>query len=188
MIWPAPSHSRTAPDGRSVGGALAAERLEEGTVGPGILAAAVADFDELDAGTLDVALFDQGLAGFLLSAEAPDLAYVSVVFLPKAPAGALRATAVARARFAPLLAAQYSANAYPFSVRYQNCNQWVAELLATAWAPPDERATAPAPALRGRAQAWLQQTGYAPRPVTIDSHLTRLAAGFVPLVHLDDHP
>ena len=48
-------------------------------------------------------LFDQGLAGFLLSAEAPDLAYVSVVFLPKAPAGALRATAVARARFAPLL-------------------------------------------------------------------------------------
>ena len=113
---------------------------------------------------------------------------MSVVFLPKAPAGALRATAVARARFAPLLAAQYSANAYPFSVRYQNCNQWVAELLATAWAPPDERATAPAPALRGRAQAWLQQTGYAPRPVTIDSHLTRLAAGFVPLVHLDDHP
>ena len=133
-------------------------------------------------------LFDQGLAGFLMSAEAPDLAYVSVVFLPKAPAGALRATAVDRARFAPLLAAQYSANAYPFSVRYQNCNQWVAELLATAWAPPDERATAPAPALRGRAQAWLQQTGYAPRPVTIDSHLTRLAAGFVPLVHLDDHP
>ena len=133
-------------------------------------------------------LFDQGLAGFLLSAEAPDLAYVSVVFLPKAPAGALRATAVDRARFAPLLAAQYSANAYPFSVRYQNCNQWVAELLATAWAPPQALSATQPAALRGRAQAWLQQTGYAPRPITVDSHLTKLAAGFVPLVHLDDHP
>ena len=34
-----------------------------------------------------------------------------------------------------LLGREYSANAYPFSPRYQNCNQWVAELLATAWRP-----------------------------------------------------
>ncbi|AVO35987.1 DUF2145 domain-containing protein [Ottowia oryzae] len=133
-------------------------------------------------------LFDQGLAGFVLSADAPDLAYVSIVFLPMAPGDALQATAVDRARFAPLLAAQYSANAYPFSVRYQNCNQWVAELLATAWGPPQALSATQPAALRGRAQAWLQQTGYAPRPITVDSHLTKLAAGFVPLVHLDDHP
>ncbi|MCK7494979.1 MAG: DUF2145 domain-containing protein [Comamonadaceae bacterium] len=30
-------------------------------------------------------------------------------------------------------AGTYSANAYPFSTRYQNCNQWVMELLASAW-------------------------------------------------------
>ena len=32
-----------------------------------------------------------------------------------------------------LLGATYSANAYPFSLQYQNCNQWVAEMLAAAW-------------------------------------------------------
>ena len=131
-------------------------------------------------------LFDQGLAGFLVSAEAPDLAFVSIVFLPRAQADDLRRAATDRDRFAPLLAAHYSANAYPFSVRYQNCNQWVAELLATAWAPSQDR---PSPAaLREGAQRWLRQTGYAPEPITIDSHLTKLVAGFMPLIHLDDHP
>ena len=62
-------------------------------------------------------LFDQGLAGFLVSAETPDLAFVSIVFLPKDHAATLREAARDRARFAPLLAAQYSANAYPFSLR-----------------------------------------------------------------------
>lgn len=132
-------------------------------------------------------LFDQGLAGFLVSAETPDLAFVSIVFLPRDKADALHAAALDRARFAPLLAAQYSANAYPFSVRYQNCNQWVAELLATAWAPLD-RGEQREGVLREGAQQWLRQTGYAPRPIAVDSHLTKLVAGFVPLIHLDDHP
>jgi hypothetical protein len=132
-------------------------------------------------------LFDQGLAGFLVSAETPDLAFVSIVFLPKDQADTLRQTARDRALFAPLLAAQYSANAYPFSMRYQNCNQWVAELLATAWAPRYAGGQT-GQALRQTAQQWLQQTGYAPKPIAVDSHLTKLVAGFVPLVHLDDHP
>ena len=132
-------------------------------------------------------LFDQGLAGFLVSAETPDLAFVSIVFLPKSQADDLRRTARDRTRFAPLLAAQYSANAYPFSVRYQNCNQWVAELLATAWAPPYPGEPS-SRALREGAQQWLRQTGYAPQPITVDSHLTKLVASFIPLVHLDDHP
>lgn len=128
-------------------------------------------------------LFDQGLAGFLMSAEAPDLAYVSVVLLPAAEASRLREAALDLPRVSRLLAATYSANAYPFSTRYQNCNQWVAELLAAAWAPlPDS------PALRSEAQAWLQQAGYNPQPVAIDSHLTKLVGSLLPLVHLDDHP
>ena len=35
-----------------------------------------------------------------------------------------------------LLGATYSANAYAFSQKYQNCNQWVAELLAVQGAVP----------------------------------------------------
>src|SRR5499427_2941883 len=49
-----------------------------------------------------------------------------------------------------LVATDYSANAYPFSVRYQNCNQWVIEMLAAAWGGLTDGA-----ALRARAQAWL---------------------------------
>ena len=128
-------------------------------------------------------IFDQGLAGFLMSAEAPDLAFVSIVFLPKAQATVLREAALDRVRVSRLLAAQYSANAYPFSVRYQNCNQWVAELLAAAWAP-----LADDPQLRVHAQSWLQQSGYAPKLVQIDSHLTKFVGSMLPLVHLDDHP
>ena len=128
-------------------------------------------------------LFDQGLAGFLMSAEAPDLAFVSVVLLPREQARALREAALDHARVSRLLAAAYSANAYPFSTRYQNCTQWVAELLAAAWGP-----LADGPQLRERAQSWLQHTGYAPQPVAIDSHLTKLVGSLLPLVHLDDHP
>ncbi len=128
-------------------------------------------------------LFDQGLAGFLMSAEAPDLAYVSIVLLPADDARRLREAALDMPRVSRLLAATYSANAYPFSTRYQNCNQWVAELLATAWAPlPD------GPALRSEAQTWLRQAGYNPKPIAIDSHLTKLVGSLLPLVHLDDHP
>ena len=59
----------------------------------------------------------------------------------------------------------------------------MAELLATAWAPlPD------GPALRSEAQTWLRQAGYNPKPVAIDSHLTKLVGSLLPLVHLDDHP
>ncbi|MDA7418343.1 DUF2145 domain-containing protein [Xenophilus arseniciresistens] len=128
-------------------------------------------------------LFDQGLAGFLMSADSPDLAHVSIVFLPREAADALLLAAQDRQRALRLLAATYSANAYPFSLRYQNCNQWVAELLATAWgALPD------GPDLRQRAQDWLRAEHYRPTPVHIDSHLTKFAGGFMPLLHLDDHP
>ena len=122
----------------------------------------------------------------MLSADAPDLAFVSIVFLPRSHAQSLRRTALDRALATPLLAATYSANAYPFSLRYQNCNQWVAELLATAWAPL--AASPDGPPLRQRAQDWLRQTGYVPTTVNIDSHLTKVVAGFMPLLHLDDHP
>lgn len=128
-------------------------------------------------------LYDQGLAGYLLSAEAPDLAFVSVVLLPYEAAASLRAAALDTARAARLLASTYSANAYPFSTRYQNCNQWTAELLASAWGE-----LADGPDLRARAQAWLAANGYDPEPVDVGSYLVKIVASLMPLIHLDDHP
>jgi hypothetical protein len=128
-------------------------------------------------------LYDQGLAGFLLGVEDPAVGYVSIVLLPRSEAAALERTALDKARALRLLAATYSANAYPFSLRYQNCNQWVMELLATAWGALDDAAD-----LRERAQAWLVDRAYAPAPVEVGSHALMFAAAFIPWLHLDDHP
>ena len=128
-------------------------------------------------------LYDQGLAGFLFGIDDPAVGYASVLLLQGEQADALEHTALDNARALRLLAARYSANAYPFSAAYQNCNQWVAELLAAAWAPLADAAD-----LRARAQQWLAQAGYAPAPVEVHSHLLMFAAPFVPMIHVDDHP
>jgi hypothetical protein len=128
-------------------------------------------------------IFDQGLAGFTMGIDDPSLGYVAIVRLPADAAVALRRAALDKPRALHLLAADYSANAYPFSLRYQNCNQWVMELLAMAWgdlADGDE--------LRARAQDWLRGADYAPAPVAVGSRLLMLAAAFTPFLHLDDHP
>jgi hypothetical protein len=82
-----------------------------------------------------------------------------------------------------LLAARYSAVAHPYSTAYQNCNQWVMEMLAAAWAPLDD-----GDALRAQAQRWLAAQGYAPAPIEVGSHLLMAIAPFVPLLRWDDHP
>ena len=128
-------------------------------------------------------LFDQGVAGFLFGTDDPSVGYLSLLVLPEPEADAVERAALDRARALRLLAATYSANAYPFSLRYQNCNQWVMELLASAWG-----GLADGGDLRARAQAWLAAQGYGPRPVEVGSHALMLAAGFIPWIHLDDHP
>jgi len=128
-------------------------------------------------------LFDQGMAGFLLGSDDPVLDHASIVLLPESDGAALARTSLDPRLALDLLAADYSANAYVFSTRYQNCNQWVMELLAAAWGRLD--ASRPA---RDEAQRWLQAQGYAPAPVAIDSHALMFAAQFVPLIHVSDHP
>lgn len=128
-------------------------------------------------------LYDQGIAGFLFNGDEQAVGHVSLVLLPPEAALALRRAAIDRQRALRLLAGHYSANAYPFSTRYQNCNQWVVELMAAAWG-----GLADGDDLRERAQAWLADNGYDPAPVDLDSHLLKFAAVFMPLVHLDDHP
>ena len=128
-------------------------------------------------------IYDQGLAGFVTGIDDPALGYVSIVRLPADAAGALRRTSLDTPRALHLLAARYSANAYPFSLRYQNCNQWVMELLAVAWGD-----LADGDDLRPRAQRWLRDAHYAPEPVDVRSHALMFAASFIPFLHLDDHP
>lgn len=128
-------------------------------------------------------LFDQGIAGFVFGGDEHDIGYVSIVALAPGAAAAIDRVARNDALALQLLAGRYSADAYAFSTEYQNCNQWVAELLAAAWG-----ALGDGDGLRERAQAWLQAQGYAPDGVAVDSHLLMFLAPFVPLVHLDDHP
>jgi hypothetical protein len=128
-------------------------------------------------------LFDQGVAGFALGADAPDTGHVSLVFLDGENGEQLARAAEDKRLALALLAGQYSANAYAFGTRYQNCNQWVAEILASAWG---HLSGGDAP--RERAQAWLREQGYTAGPVKVPSHWMMFAGQFVPLLHVGDHP
>jgi len=128
-------------------------------------------------------IFDQGTAGFAMGTDNAALGYVSLVRLPAETLAPLRQALLDPARVQHLLAGRYSANAYPFSLEYQNCNQWVAELLAAAWGELADGGD-----LRARAQDWLRTASYAPDPVQISSRWLMFGALFVPLIHLDDHP
>jgi hypothetical protein len=128
-------------------------------------------------------LFDQGVPGFALGADAPVRGHMSLLFLPDEEERLLQRAALNTPLALALLAGKYSANAYAYGTRYQNCNQWVAELIASAWGRLDGRE-----APREQAQAWLRAQGYAAGPVKIPSHALMFAGQFVPLVHLNDHP
>ena len=129
-------------------------------------------------------LFDQGLPGFLLGGADPDQGHIVVLLLPDAAARTLEATALDPRLALRVLGTTYSANAHAFSTRYQNCNQWVAELLAQAWGslPAD------APDARAQAQQWLRQQGYQPTRMQVTNPLVTLAAALMPWLHTDDHP
>ena len=128
-------------------------------------------------------IFDQGVAGFAMGIDNPALGYVSIVRLPAVAAATLRQAALDTPRVLDLVAAEYSANAYAFSLLYQNCNQWVMEMLAVAWGD-----LAAGNGLRARAQDWLRLVQYEPQPIAVGSRLLMMAAAFVPFLHLDDHP
>ena len=136
-------------------------------------------------------LFDQGLAGFVMGTDDPGTGFLSILLLPPDAAAAVERAALDKPLALRLLAPRYSANAYPYSLRYQNCNQWVMELLASAWGglqPASSAAGAADDDSRARAQAWLAAQGYAPAPVQVGAHWLMAAGGFIPWIHFDDHP
>lgn len=129
-------------------------------------------------------LFDQGISGFALGADAPSSGHVSLLFLPEEDGVQLERAARDKRLALALLAGKYSANAHAYSTTYQNCNQWVAELLAGAWGGVAGEGAQ----VREQAQDWLRGQGYVPGPVRVPGHLLMFAGQFVPLVHVNDHP
>ncbi len=128
-------------------------------------------------------IFDQGISGFMLGTDDASVGYVSVVFLPAAEAAELERAALDNRQALQLLGPTYSANAYPFSLRYQNCNQWVMELLAAAWGHLDD-----AENLRAQAQRWLKDQAYMPSVIDVAFRPLMWLGAFIPWVHGDDHP
>ena len=134
-------------------------------------------------------LFDQGVSGFVLGLSDPAAGYVSVITLPEPEAAALQRAVLDRALALGALGTRYSANAHAFSVAYQNCNQWVAEMLAGAWGPPPEPLiTASTEARRQQAQAWLAQQGYQPSVFEVGFRPWMWLGRLIPHLHEDDHP
>ncbi len=141
-------------------------------------------------------IFDQGLSAFITGAQEggtaaddPDRARVAIVLLPADAAHALASSARHNAQALALLGGTYSANAHAYSTLYQNCNQWVAELMGVAWSTSAsvEVAPPPAAATRQAAQQHLSTLRYAPATVPLRWWMRPLAPA-LPFVHEDDHP
>ena len=142
-------------------------------------------------------LFDQGLAGFVLGVHQAELARISLLWWPPEVAARLAAAAQHDPTALALMAGDYSANAHAWGVQRQNCNQWVAELVAWAEHVPgdghghdhdrsDGQSKAPMPD-RPAAQEALRALGYTPAAVWVPPPLAWLAAAS-PWLTLSDHP
>jgi len=128
-------------------------------------------------------IFDQGMSGFVMGALDPAEGYVSIVLLPPDAAHALEQSALDDTQVLRLLGATYSANAYAFGQLYQNCNQWLAELMAHAWG-----SLAPDGDARAQAQDWLRDQHYQPSTFYLGWGPLAWLAGLLPWLHTDDHP
>lgn len=133
-------------------------------------------------GSAQADLWRQGLAEFFL--DDPFEFRAGVVVLSAAAQAALLPVLQDNARSAVLHTPAYNMLAYPWSVTYQQSNQWAIETLAYAMALQG----LPQPATRARAQAWLQFQGYQPTTLRLGP-LTRLGARATSAnIAFDDHP
>jgi hypothetical protein len=131
-------------------------------------------------------IFDQGMAGFVQGTDDLDVGYISVVILPNEGSDRIAQLALSNQQSLHLLNPNYSAIAYGLGLQYQNCNQWVIEMIASALCCNADDALA----LVGRSQAldWLRQQSYQPEVINVGSRFLMWIAPFVPLIALDDHP
>lgn len=128
-------------------------------------------------------IFDQGMAGFVMGSNDASRGYLSLLFLPEEAATTLERAALDDRLALEFLGSTYSANAYAFSTLYQNCNQWLAELLASAWGNLSQPVET-----RQAAQEWLQKQGYAPSVMHVGWRPLIWLASQLQWLHNDDHP
>ena len=128
-------------------------------------------------------IFDQGMSGFVLGVNDANEGYVSIVLLPAEAAAPLERAALDDRQSLQLLGTRYSANAYAFSQRYQNCNQWLAEMLASVWG---DLALQDDP--RSAAQQWLADQDYQPTVFRVGWQPLMWLAARLRWLHSDDHP
>ena len=129
-------------------------------------------------GSARASIFRQGLGEFFLD----DLhAFeAGVVLLSPEVQQALLPVLRDRQRAVRLHTESYNMVAYPWSVRYQQSNQWAIETIASAM-EPDVRT-------REQAQAWLKLKDYQPTTLRIGA-LTRLGGRMTAAnIAFDDHP
>ena len=124
-------------------------------------------------------VFDQGMAGFLHGSRHSQAGFLSVTLVAPQAAQALQEAALNDRVAVSLVHDLYSANAHAFSTRYQNCNQWVAELMARAWGGAGTRV---------QAQDWLLAAGYQAHTVEVGWRGWLWMAPLSRWLHLDDHP
>lgn len=135
-------------------------------------------------------LFDQGLTGFVLGGGDADRGHLVLWLVPPEAARALARVADDQAQALSLLDRRYSANAHAFGLRYQNCNQWLAELLGLAWSDA-AAGVAAGPTVadrRSAAQSWLRANGYAGSPMAVGFAPWMALVALLPWLHNDDHP
>lgn len=133
-----------------------------------------------DCGTADSALWVDGLANFFL--DEPYSLDALLLVPPPQVAARLKAALNDPAALRNLHQKKYNMVAYPFSTRYQNSNQWILEVLASAEASDVRVHT------REQAQSWLKMVGYQPTEMVIGP-LTRLGGRmFKANIAFDDHP
>ncbi|WP_148713936.1 DUF2145 domain-containing protein [Chitinolyticbacter meiyuanensis] len=133
-----------------------------------------------DCGTAHSDLWAQGLGNFFLNGiHAPQAA---VLIPPAATAAALKARLQDPLALRALHQPAYSVVAYPYSLRYQNSNQWLLETVATVQSRELRLDN------REAAQSWLKLAGYQPTELKLRT-LTRLGGRvFKANVAFDDHP
>ncbi len=132
-----------------------------------------------DCETAQPRVFDEGLAGFVRGVATDALPRFSAVWWPADDAHVL-AHAVGNDELAlAMLATTYQAQAHVWSLHTQNCNQWLAEVLAAAFGGARQRASA---------QQWLRAQGYTGSVVQLPWVGWLVAAAVLPHMGLQHHP
>ena len=139
-----------------------------------------------ECGTAKSGLFNEGLANFFMD---DPFQYESLILIPQTQFQEKILTTLNAPIAKNLHFSQYNMLAFPFSTQYQNSNQWVLEVLATALSSsPTNENIANNLSNRNKAQAWLQTKQYQPDTIAL-STFTRLGARlFKANISFDDHP